>query len=975
MAGSGAAELRTPVFNGENYEFWSIRMKTILKSHGLWDLVENGFNDSDMKKEKEEAVDTEKSMVAQILMKDARALGLIQSAVSDQLFPRIVIEETSKGAWDILKLEFRGDKQVRNVKLQGLRREFEYTRMKDSESLSVYLVRLFDMLNQMKSYGEELSRERVAQKLLFSLPKSYDSICFVIEHSKDLEILEVQEVVASLKSFELRLDRHTENSSERAFASLNIEEKKPKNESFSGNQSFQKSFPGNQSFQKSWKPNDGNKAACKHCDRLHYGKCWYKGKPKCHGCGKFGHMVRDCNGNKNAHRVNYANEMEEIGTLFYVCNAATDVKVNHSWYIDSGCSNHMTGDEGLLVNIQRDLTSKVKMGTGEVVPVAGKGTLVIKTKLGKKYIHEVMLVPGLEENLLSVGQMMEHGYHLVFGGNMVNVYDDQSLKNLIVRVQTTHNKCFPLTMMPARDMALRTSVSHCLQTWHKRLGHLNERSIKLLENQGMVHGLAHLEQISVVCDGCMQGKQHRDSFPLESSWRATSPLELVHTDICGPMKSESLSGNMYFLLFTDDYSRMSWVYFIRNKSSALECFMKFKAMTELQSGFKIKSLRSDRGGEFLSGEFNKFCEESGIQRQLTVAYSPQQNGVAERKNRTVVEMAKSMLHEKAIPYEFWAEAVNTAVYLLNRCPTKALKKVTLFEAYTGRKPGIAHLKIFGSPCHVLIPSALRHKLEENSHKCIFVGYGLCEKGYRLFDPSTRKVILSRDVQFDENGLWKWENTREGEMTVLVPTENQDCAQSSNLDTPLQIDEETSLQEEPSQSLDTQTQIEEETTVQDESIGGSSQVIDHTPKKWRSINDIMAQYNMCIVEPENFEEADLYESWKKAMEAELEMIEKNNTWQLVERPFNKPVIGIKWVYKTKLNLDGTVQKNKARLVAKGYSQKPGIDYNETFAPVARLDTIRTLIALAAQKEWNLYQLDVKSAFLNGVLKEEVYEEQP
>ncbi|XP_034207088.1 uncharacterized protein LOC117620936 [Prunus dulcis] len=235
--------------------------------------------------------------MAQLLMKDARALGLIQSAVSDQLFPRIVNEETSKGAWDILKLEFRGDKQVRNVKLQGLRREFEYTRMKDSESLSVYLARLFDILNHMKSYGEELSRERIVQKLLFSLPKSYDPICSVIEHSKDLEILEVQEVVASLKSFELRLDRHNENSTERAFASLNIEEKNPKSGSFSGDQKSQKN----------WKTSEGNKIACKHCDKLHYGKCWFEGKPKCHGCGKFGHMIRECNGNKNAHKVNYAN--------------------------------------------------------------------------------------------------------------------------------------------------------------------------------------------------------------------------------------------------------------------------------------------------------------------------------------------------------------------------------------------------------------------------------------------------------------------------------------------------------------------------------------------------------------------------------------------------------------------------------------------------------------------------------------------
>ncbi|KAI5342106.1 hypothetical protein L3X38_009981 [Prunus dulcis] len=320
MAGWGTAELHTPVFNGENYEFWSIRMKTILKSHGLWDLVEHGFKASDPKKEKEieETKVAEKSTMVELLMKDSRALGLIQSVVSDQLFPRIVNEETSKGAWDILKLEFRGYKQ-------------------------------------------------------------------------DLETLEIQEVVASLKSFELRLDQHTENSTKRAFTR----------------------------------------------------------KPKCKGCGKFGHMLRECHGNKNVQKLYYANQVEETGTLFYACNAVTNVKVNHSWYIDSGCSNHMTGDESLLVNIQRNLTSKVKMDTGSIVPVAGKWTLVIETKLGRKHIQEVMLVPGLEENMLSVGQMMEHG-------------------------------CFPLTMMPTSDLALKASVTHCLQTWHKRLGHLNERSIKRL---------------------------------------------------------------------------------------------------------------------------------------------------------------------------------------------------------------------------------------------------------------------------------------------------------------------------------------------------------------------------------------------------------------------------------------------------------------------------------------------------------------
>ncbi|BBH06928.1 multidrug resistance-associated protein 9 [Prunus dulcis] len=215
-----------------------------------------------------------------------------------------------------------------------------------------------------------------------------------------------------------------------------------------------------------------------------------------------------------------------------------------------------------------------------------------------------------------------------------------------------------------------------------------------------------------------------------------------------------------------------------------------------------------------------------------------------------------------------------------------------------------------------------HKLEENSHKCIFVGYGLCEKGYRLYDPKTRKIILSRDVYFDEEASWKWENPSNVDVGIPMPDGYQGTAETEQ------------------RFLDTQMQMEEEIAPQGEEMFDETQRLDHTPHKWRSINDIMAQCNMCIVEPDNFEEADLDESWRCAMEAELEMIEKNNTWKLVDRPSNKPVIGVKWVYKVKLNLDGTVQKNKARLVAKGYSQKPGIDYNETFAPVARLDTIRT-----------------------------------
>ncbi|BBH09860.1 multidrug resistance-associated protein 9 [Prunus dulcis] len=212
----------------------------------------------------------------------------------------------------------------------------------------------------------------------------------------------------------------------------------------------------------------------------------------------------------------------------------------------------------------------------------------------------------------------------------------------------------------------------------------------------------------------------------------------------------------------------------------------------------------------------------------------------------------------------------------------------------------------------------------------------CEKGYRLFNIETEKVIVSRDVIFSENVCWDWNAKKETSVNILLTGIREEA------------------QGEEGSSCEFEDQLE----------------VNEVPSLNTEISD-----QERVTEPESFEEAAKDDSWKKAMEDEITMIEKNNTWELVARPFDKPIIGVKWIYKTKLNLDGSVQKNKARLVAKGYSQKPGIDFNETFAPVARLDTVRALVALAAQKNWKLFQLDVKSAFLNGVLSEEVYVDQP
>ena len=223
------------------------------------------------------------------------------------------------------------------------------------------------------------------------------------------------------------------------------------------------------------------------------------------------------------------------------------------------------------------------------------------------------------------------------------------------------------------------------------------------------------------------------------------------------------------------------------------------------------------------------------------------------------------------------------------------------------------------------------------------------------------MIISKDVIFDEKTAWNWEEGKIQKKAILVDelqtktpveTGNDNTSTSSPHDSPRSI------------PLSPST----------ESPTSSSSSSSSIPRKMRSLSDVYERCNLCIVEPQGFEEAIKDEDWRKAMEKEIDVIEKNETWQLVENPKDKETIGVKWIYRMKYHSDGRVQRLKARLVAKGYSQQPGVDFHETFAPVARLDTIRTIIAVVAQKGWLLYQLDIKSAFLNGKLEEEIYVEQ-
>ncbi|KAK4382732.1 Retrovirus-related Pol polyprotein from transposon TNT 1-94 [Sesamum angolense] len=472
-------------------------------------------------------------------------------------------------------------------------------------------------------------------------------------------------------------------------------------------------------------------------------------------------MEKDCR-LKGNHQANCIEENNSSDQLFYICNSVAETG-EATWYIDSAASNHMTYNKGAFQTLDESFKTNVKLGDNHIVKVEGKGSVAINTRKGTRIINDVMYIPNLRTNLFSVGQMMEKGYTLHFGGDSCTIYDNKDKTLKIAEVRMKEHRCFPIHLQYMGRTAMKAQEDQSW-LWHRRLGHFNFQGLKILHQKKMMTDLPQIQAVEGACEACLQGKQHKKPFPSGTSWRAKAVLELIHTDVCGPMRTPSHEQNRYFILFIDDYSRMTWVYFMREKSEVFKVFKKFKNLVEKQSGRSIKVLRSDRGKEYNNSEFDKFCEEEVSNNYyISTKWSI-------RKTKTVMEMARSMLQEKHLPKAFWAEAVYTAVYLLNRCPTKAVQNMTPIEAWSGKKPSAKHLRVFGSICYVHIPTEKRHKLEEKTEKGIFLGYSTQSKGYRIYNLKTKKLIISRDVEFDEDAMWNWDEEKVERQSVMIPKE-------------------------------------------------------------------------------------------------------------------------------------------------------------------------------------------------------------
>jgi len=292
----------------------------------------------------------------------------------------------------------------------------------------------------------------------------------------------------------------------------------------------------------------------------------------------------------------------------------------------------MTGNIALFSALDQSVQSQVTLGTDSKISVMGEGEVKIFTKKGeKKTIADVYYIPGMKCNLLSIGQIVQKGYNVFFVNDVCTIMDRAPSKRCIAEVKMTRNMMFPLriradlknkeVIVAVTQEAFQRVPKDETWLWHLRFGHFNFGGLNLLSRKGMVRGLPLTEKPDNLCEGCILGKQQRESFPSGKSIRAKAPLEIVHSDLCGPMQNPSLAGNQYFLTFIDDFAKKSWVYFLKNKSEVFENFRNFKALVENQSGLCIKVLRTDRGGEYISKEFLRFCRENGIHKQFTARYT------------------------------------------------------------------------------------------------------------------------------------------------------------------------------------------------------------------------------------------------------------------------------------------------------------------------------------------------------------------
>lgn len=909
--------------------------------------------------------------------KDKLVQALIGLNLSDEILESVRHVDTAVDMWNTIKNIFERHTLLNKL---SARRKF-YTAIKsERESVLEFSNRIQHMSSTLKSMNVEIDDSEMAMTLLCGLPDPYDHLISALDAmGTDEKILKFDHIKSRVMQEEQRISMRISAANSKSEVGALI-------------------------------------SNCANCNVAN------TSRPKCTHCGKLGHSVDKCwkkHPHLNPHKKKnpsdtraalVANQInDDPGAICLFGKHVSNTESKYSdWLIDSGCSNHMTYDKSLFSKLSKPPTSHVKLGNGYKAEITGCGTITMKLHVSGKItpvlFENVFLVPELGYQLLSVSTFSKRGFSTLFENDRCFV----KRGNTTVVSGTLHGTLYKLDTPSAYQTTPHAFTASTLEVWHKRLAHVDPVTIVNMVDNNIVTGIDLKKQKSnnIECDGCTLGKGHRSPIPKKSKSRSSNILELVHSDVNGPLDTASLGGSRYFITFIDDFSKWTVVYTMRKKSDSFNCFKIYHKYAEVHTGRQmnklnvirrsnkteeqIKALRTDNGGEYISNQFKDYLLEHGISHQLTVAYTPQQNGVAERMNRTLVDLVRSMIHSAGLEKKFWAEALQTAVHVRNRITSRSLPpSKTPHHLWMNKVPDLSYLRIFGSNCFYTIPKSKVKKLDPRSRKAILMGYSTQSKGYKLWDPESRKMLVSRDVTFRE--------TCEDPSPTIIPSEDCeginrggehkvrfDASTSENDSAPENSDNnetlsdqstghQSELDEDP--NLSDSDNIQEEidaTETQEESSSPTSAGPRRSNRKFTQTKpywlSLLSHALSAQVVPISYKKAttdDNIDFWKPGIDREHDCLLRNNTWTVIDRKPGMHVLPCKYVFRVK---DGNP---KARMVILGCKQIFGLDYYHTFAPVVKFTTIRTLLAIVATEDWECEQMDVVTAFLNGDLDEDIY----
>lgn len=1089
MAPSEEKAWKVQVFSGEQKD-WSvfrIKMEAVFMKEGLMKYVEltdekletmleeasakqgtSGFSTPASSKKKQ------KSGLASLKVEEAKAGDDIKeqwAEVNAEIYSNLVgytsgaalatvaqqrATRDGRKAWRDLITKYEAQGSLQKMRLHE---EMANDKVGAKEDPDQYHLRMEERRRQLAAAGEQVSDEYMMTMGKKAMPSSYSNFVIALDLQTDMTYEQYK------KHIQTFYQRHVLSSSVAENIALSAVQFKGRCWGCGQRGHVEAKCPKNSGGGAGGGGGGGGK-----------GRGNAKAKIKCHHCGKTGHLEKQC-WKKQKEEAETAKLMAEADVCLATINLE-DGGNGEVWTLDSGATAHMVKTKKAVVQFESSKNA-VLSANGAKVPSLGKGAMIVSVmdKDGQRVrmvLTDVLVVPGLggssDLKLLSIRKIVSSGGRVHFsedggtietGGAVIPFYRDGNLFKV---------RLSPVVGGSCNEEKAYVAAAEA-ELWHRRTGHRNYADLRALGNKdvGIPKGLSHEDK----CEVCELAKHKHVSFTDPVVHRAKEPLELVHTDVIGPMEVESMGGARYAIIFTDDKTRWCNVQFMADKSESLKSLQRYALdMSGLLKGRKVKKLsglRSDNGGEYTGGDFMAWCKKEGIMQTFSGPYAPQQNGLAERSNRTVIEMTRAMLLDAGLGKELWAEVMNAAVYVINRMPSKAIDGQTPYHALFGKEANLGHLRVYGSEVFVHVYDGQRKKLDAKAWKGIMVGYDEHNvRCYRVLNPANGRVVRAVHLTFNEkkqSAKMVASIKHVKDLDVLIDSEPRKVKPKipSLLKLPSMHDDANEYEVSKDKEEDSgkpvgashdqhvgQPEIEEPVepakpsvwkwtegiTKNQDSYGRGMRVkamVDKAmvtrarmgkltptdkralftgydmdrdeylsymaehgglPEKARKcslmpvgarkqyLTDLAEeQHRACLAdhgEPASVKEAKQsadWGKWKAAMDSEFQSLMETKTWTLCSLPDGANVIDTKWVFKAKQDETGKVVRHKARLVARGFTQEEGLDYFDTYAPVARISSIRTVLAIAAKEDFELVNMDVDTAFLQSSVEEEVYVSQP